>query len=51
MDKVLNLAMLKHPMNWVIVWTVLLIGAYGWHILHDNLSGGDAAVTNGQSAA
>lgn len=46
MDCFLNMAMLKHPMNWLVVWTILLIGAYGWHILHENLSGVDAAVTN-----
>lgn len=47
MDNVINKAMLLHPMNWLVVWTVLLIGAYGWHVLHANLSGGDATVTNG----
>lgn len=29
----INLNLLKHPMNWVIVLLMLLIAAYGGHLL------------------
>lgn len=45
MDNLINKALLAHPMNWAIVWTVMLIGAYGWHILHSKLSD-DAATAD-----
>lgn len=32
-SKFINLALLGHPMNWLIVWTVLLFGGFAWHLV------------------
>lgn len=34
MDRIVNLRLLTHPVNWLIVWTVLLFGAFAWHVVH-----------------
>lgn len=31
--KLVNVPLLSHPMNWLIVWTVLLFGAFAWHLI------------------
>ncbi len=33
LDKVVNVPLLSHPMNWLIVWTVLLFGAVAYHLV------------------
>jgi hypothetical protein len=30
----INVRLLSHPVNWLIVWTVLLFGAFAWHFIH-----------------
>lgn len=38
MDNVINLKLLSHPANWLIVWTVILFGGVAWKLVHDHLS-------------
>jgi hypothetical protein len=33
-----NLKILSHPVNWLVVWTVLLFGAFAWHLLHNRFT-------------
>jgi len=40
MDGVVNFQMMKHPVNWAVVWIVLLIAAFAWHEGHKFVSGG-----------
>jgi hypothetical protein len=35
LDQVINLRMLGHPVNWLIVWTVLLFTAFAWTLVHN----------------
>ena len=35
MDKVINLRLLAHPMNWLIVWTVLAFAGFAWVHFHE----------------
>lgn len=35
---IINLRLLAHPVNWLVVWTVLLFGAFAFHLARD---GGD----------
>jgi hypothetical protein len=39
MDKVINLKLLSHPLNWLIVWTVLLFAGFAWALIHEQLTG------------
>lgn len=32
----INLRMLSHPINWAIVWTVLLFAAFAYHFVTGN---------------
>lgn len=34
MDEFINTRMLMHPVNWLIVWTVLMFGLFAWHFIH-----------------
>lgn len=38
MDRVINLRMLSHPVNWFVVWVVLGFAAFAWSLLHDRLA-------------
>jgi hypothetical protein len=31
----INTRMLSHPVNWLIVWTVLLFAGFGWSLIHE----------------
>jgi hypothetical protein len=33
MEKIVNLGMLAHPMNWIIVFLMLAVGVIGLHLL------------------
>lgn len=35
LDSVVNLKMLGHPVNWFIVWTVLLFAGFAWALAHE----------------
>jgi hypothetical protein len=35
--QVINLKLLAQPVNWGIVWTVLLIAAFAYTTIHDGL--------------
>jgi len=39
----LNWAILKNPLNWAIVWVVLLIGAFFFHLLHETMTNSSLA--------
>jgi hypothetical protein len=32
----INTRMLSHPVNWLIVWTVLLFAGFGWSLIHES---------------
>lgn len=34
MDEIVNLKLLSHPVNWAIVWVVLLFGAVAFSFVH-----------------
>jgi hypothetical protein len=36
MDRVINLKLLAHPVNWLIVWTVLLFAGFAWALVHEH---------------
>lgn len=38
MDKVINLRLLTHPVNWLVVWTVLLVAGFGYSLIHARLA-------------
>jgi hypothetical protein len=38
-DRIINIPLLKHPVNWLIVWLVLLFAGFAWHLLHDAIQG------------
>lgn len=33
MGNVINLNLLKHPINWLIVWTVFMFAGYAWALV------------------
>lgn len=35
MDQVINLRMLSHPVNWLIVWTVLGFAGFAYALIHE----------------
>ena len=37
-DDVINTRLMTHPVNWLVVWTVLLFGAFAWHFIHARIS-------------
>jgi hypothetical protein len=45
MDKIINTRLLLHPVNWLVVWTVLLVAGFGWAIIHEHVSGQNIAST------
>jgi hypothetical protein len=40
---VVNVPLLRHPMNWLIVWTVLLFAGYAWHLVMAHVDRAPAA--------
>lgn len=34
MDEVINTKLLSHPVNWLIVWVVLLFGGVAFSVFH-----------------
>lgn len=32
-DDLINVRLLAHPANWLVVWTVLLFGSIAWHLI------------------
>lgn len=43
MDKVINLKLMAHPMNWLIVWLVITFACFAWAIIHEHVSGATIA--------
>ncbi len=39
MDKIVNLDLMRHPLNWLIVWTVLLFAGFAWAVIHEGATG------------
>ena len=37
MDRVINLRLLSHPVNWLVVWSVLLFAGFAYVHIHDAL--------------
>jgi hypothetical protein len=35
MDKIINTKLLAHPVNWLIVWTVLLFAGFAFTLVHE----------------
>ena len=33
MNGLVNVRLLSHPVNWLVVWTVLLFGAFAFHFI------------------
>lgn len=40
-DTFINRRMLAHPINWLVVWTVLLFAGFAFHLFRDG--GGSSA--------
>jgi hypothetical protein len=36
-DQFINLRLMAHPVNWAIVWIVLLFGGLAWAVVHDKI--------------
>jgi hypothetical protein len=34
LETVVNTRLLAHPVNWLVVWTVLAFGMFAWHFIH-----------------
>jgi hypothetical protein len=34
-DKLINIKLLMHPVNWLIVWTVLMFAGFAWALVHE----------------
>lgn len=49
MDRIINIPLLKHPMNWLVVWLVLLFAGFAWHLVHDALQGNPASAQTDSS--
>lgn len=39
MPDLINVAMLKHPINWLIIWVVITIAGFGIREIHKGISG------------
>lgn len=39
LDKIINTRLLSHPVNWLVVWTVLLFAGMAWALVHEHLTG------------
>jgi hypothetical protein len=35
LDDFINLKMLGHPVNWLIVWIALLFAGFAWALVHE----------------
>lgn len=47
MNRVINIPMLLHPLNWLLVWVVLMIAGFAMREIHRgivNCHGGDNTV-------
>jgi hypothetical protein len=38
MDNVINLKMMSHPINWLLIWVALLVAGFAWKEVHQGLS-------------
>ena len=43
MDKVINTRLLMHPVNWLVVWTVLVFAGFAWTLVHEHGTGNTIA--------
>lgn len=39
MDNIINTRLLSHPINWLVVWTVLGFGVFAYALVHEHLNG------------
>ena len=46
MEGIINLKLMAHPVNWLIVWIFLMMGFLAWHLVHDAVTRGPA-IANG----
>ena len=44
MDSVVNVGLLRHPVSWLVVWSVLLIASAFFVVAHRFIAPPDAAV-------
>ena len=51
MNKVINLPMLAHPINWLIVWIVLAFAGFAWALIHEATASSITPATPQQQAA
>jgi cell division protein FtsW (lipid II flippase) len=35
MERIVNLRLLSHPVNWLVVWTVLILAGMGFMLIHE----------------
>lgn len=38
LDRIINLNLMLHPVNWLLVWIILTMAGYAWHVIHDQTS-------------
>jgi len=38
MDRFINLRLLMHPVNWAIVFVVLMFAGFAWAIVHEHVN-------------
>jgi len=43
MDRVINLKLLMHPVNWLVVWVVLLFAGFAWALVHEKATAAPTA--------
>ena len=44
MEHLINLKMMTHPMNWFIVWVVLLIASFAFKEIHNGVTSNNSAI-------
>lgn len=37
-DDVINTKLLLHPMNWLIVWIVMIFAGFAWVLIHEHVT-------------
>lgn len=38
LDRVINLKLMSHPVNWLIIWTVMLFAGFAWALIHEHVT-------------
>jgi hypothetical protein len=50
MDRIINIRLLGHPANWLIVWSVLIVAGYAATLIHMG-TGSDCGCNSADSPA